>query len=64
MRTTDGVFDGDLSAFIAQWLEPRPSNPAVVGSSSGRGGLVQITSWQIKAMPGTSVYGVHVVPVL
>ena len=29
-----------VSAFIAQWLEPWPSNPAGVGSSPGRGGQV------------------------
>ena len=48
------------SASIAQWLEPRSSDPAVVGSGPGWGGhnvpaiLRSRTSWQIKAVPGTS----------
>ena len=46
-------------ASIAHCLEPRPSDPAVVGSSPGADIYVPAilwprTSWQIKAMPGTS----------
>ena len=50
------------SASIAQWLENRQSNPAVTGSSPGWDGHicachveVKITSWQIKAMPSSSL---------
>ena len=54
------------SAPIAQWLERRPSNPAVMRSSPVRGRTymclpygVNSTLWQIKAMPGTSLMVVH-----
>ena len=46
------------NSIIAQWLEWRPSETAVVGWSTGRGGtyvpvtLRRSTSWQIKAKPG------------
>ena len=50
------------SASIAQWLEHRQSNQAVTGSSPGGDGHmcachveVKITSWQIKAMPSSSL---------
>ena len=49
-----------ITVSIAQWLECRPSNPAVVGSSPGGDGHicashceVKITIWLIKAMPDT-----------
>ena len=32
--------EGTGSASIAQWLESRPSDPAVVGSSAGWGGHI------------------------
>ena len=45
------------------WLERRPSNPAVVGSSPGENGQTcachvkaMIISWQIKALSGTSLF--------
>ena len=53
-----------MSVSIAQWLEPWPSDPAVVGSNPGWGYVPAIlwsrTSWQVKAMPGTSLLLIYV----